>query len=63
MIFDKIKTQLFGLIEALKKIRDEHQKVVLALKINKITSDEVKTLVNNYAGQVYQIYTAIKSSK
>jgi hypothetical protein len=61
LLLEKSKIQIKKISEALKKIKEEHNKTVAQLKNNKISSKEVIELVQKYGAEVYQIYTSIKS--
>ncbi len=60
-VLDKDKLQISQIITALDKIKDEHNKTVLALKTEKLSSKAVIEIVNTHSAEVYQLYINIKS--
>ncbi|MXN91156.1 hypothetical protein GR160_07920 [Flavobacterium sp. Sd200] len=57
---DKHKTQITQLVEALVKIKDEHNKTATVLANSKLTAQAVKDIINQHSAEVYLIYTNIK---
>ncbi|RKR84129.1 hypothetical protein BDD43_4356 [Mucilaginibacter gracilis] len=58
---NKNKEQISQIITALEKIKDEHNKTVVALKTEKLSSKAVIDIVNTHSAEIYQLYTNIKT--